>query len=88
MFDILSLIPGKKKQTTSGWTSFNAICCSHRGHTPDRRGRGGIKFEGSNNWVMHCFNCNFSCNFVLGKVISPKARQFMIFTTTLRRHRA
>jgi hypothetical protein len=79
MFDILSLIPGKKKQTTSGWTSFNAICCSHRGHTPDRRGRGGIKFEGSNNWVMHCFNCNFSCNFVLGKVISPKARQFMIW---------
>ena len=79
MFDILSLIPGKKKQTTSGWTSFNAICCSHRGHTPDRRGRGGIKFEGSTNWVIHCFNCNFSCNFVLGKVISPKARQFMIW---------
>lgn len=79
MFDILSLIPGKKKQTNSGWTSFNAICCSHRGHTPDRRGRGGIKFEGNTNWVMHCFNCNFSCNFALGKVISPKARQFMIW---------
>lgn len=79
MFDVLSLIPGKKKQTNSGWTSFNAVCCGYRGHKADRRGRGGIKFEGNTNWVMHCFNCGFSCNFTLGKVISPKARQFMIW---------
>jgi len=33
MFDILSILPGKKKQTSSGWTSFNAICCTHFGHS-------------------------------------------------------
>jgi hypothetical protein len=77
MFDILSLIPGKKKSTSSGWTSFNAICCGHRGHKADRRGRGGIKFDGQANWVMHCFNCSFSCSFTLGKTIAPKTRQFL-----------
>jgi len=77
MFDILSIIPGKKKQTSSGWTSFNALCCSHRGHTSDRRGRGGIKFDGQTNWVMHCFNCNYSCSFTLGRTINSKTRQFL-----------
>jgi len=77
MFDILTLIPGRKKQTHSGWHSFNAICCSHQGHRPDTRGRGGLKFDGQTNWVMHCFNCNFSCSFVLGKPIGIKTRKFL-----------
>lgn len=76
MFDISSLIPGRKKQTHSGWVSFNAICCGHRGHKPDRRGRGGLKLDG-NNWVMHCFNCGFSCSFQLGRSISGKTRDFL-----------
>ena len=75
MFDILSLIPGKKKHTNSGWHSFNALCCVHRGHRADTRYRGGIKFDGQTNWVMHCFNCSYSCSFVLGKTLSPKTRQ-------------
>lgn len=79
MFDILSLVPGKKKQTNSGWTSFNGICCSHRGHRPDTRQRGGIRFEGPNNWVMHCFNCGFTCSFVLGKSINGKTRDFLVW---------
>lgn len=76
MFDILSLVPGKKKQTSSGWTSFNAICCGHRGHRSDTRQRGGIKFEGP-NWVMHCFNCGYSCSFTVGKSIGAKTRSFL-----------
>lgn len=76
MFDILSLIPGKKKRTHSGWYSFNAICCSHRGHRSDSRSRGGLKIDG-HNWVMHCFNCGFSCSFNLGKQIPPKTRSFL-----------
>lgn len=76
MFDILSLVPGKKKNTSSGWTSFNAICCNHRGHRSDTRQRGGVKFDGD-NWVMHCFNCGYSCSFTLGRSISPKTRQFL-----------
>ena len=76
MFDILSIIPGKKKLTSSGWTSFNAVCCSHFGHKTDRRSRGGIMFDGT-NWTYHCFNCGFKCNFVLGKSISHKARNLL-----------
>lgn len=77
MFDISSLIPGKKKQTNSGWLSFNAICCSHRGHRSDKRMRGGIKFDGPNNWMYHCFNCGYSCGFTLGKSINSKTRQLL-----------
>lgn len=79
MFDILSLLPGKKKLTHSGWYSFNAVCCAHRGHKPDRRGRGGIKFDGQTNWSYHCFNCQFSCNFTLGKSITAKTRQLLLW---------
>lgn len=77
MFDILSLIPGKRKLTHSGWYSFNAICCGHRGHKPDRRGRGGIKFDGQNNWTYHCFNCNYSCVFTLGRSLNNKTKQLL-----------
>ena len=77
MFDILTLIPGKRKLTHSGWYSFNAICCGHRGHKPDRRNRGGIKFEGQHKWTYHCFNCNYSCVFTLGRSISSKTRQLL-----------
>ncbi len=73
MFDILTLIPGRKRRTPSGWTSFNAVCCGHRGHTPDRKGRGGIHIEGP-NWLYHCFNCGFKCGFTLGKAIAEPTR--------------
>ena len=76
MFDIFSLLPGRKKNSSSGWTSFNAICCSHLGHKPDKRGRGGIRADGS-NWTYHCFNCGYKCNFVLGRTISTKTRQLL-----------
>lgn len=77
MFDILSILPGKKKLTSSGWYSFNAICCSHHGHKPDRRSRGGIKFDGTTNWTYHCFNCQYKCNFVLGRAINIKTRKLL-----------
>jgi len=76
MFDILTVIPGKKKNTQSGWTSFNAPCCSHNGHNPDKRMRGGIKSDGD-DWQFHCFNCNFKCGFKLGRAISKKTRSFL-----------
>jgi hypothetical protein len=76
MFDILTLIPGRKKHTQSGWYSFNAICCTHTGHRQDKRGRGGIRLDGS-DWSYHCFNCNFKCGFQLGKPISKNARRLL-----------
>jgi hypothetical protein len=80
MFDILSIIPGKKKMSGSGWHSFNAVCCHHRGHRADRRQRGGIKFDGQTNWTMHCFNCKYSCSFILGRSIHYKTRQLLIWS--------
>ena len=76
MFDILTVAPGKKKKTQSGWTSFNAPCCIHNGHSPDKRMRGGIKQDGD-DWSYHCFNCNFKCGFKLGRNISRNCRRFL-----------
>ena len=77
MFDILTIIPGKKKHTQSGWTSFNAVCCHHRGHKPDKRGRGGIRFDGEYKWSYHCFNCNFKSGFELGRTLSKNTKQLL-----------
>jgi len=76
MIDILTVIPGKKKITQSGWTSFNAPCCHHNGHNPDKRMRGGIKIDGD-NWSYHCFNCGFKCGFRLGRSITKRTRNFL-----------
>ena len=80
MFDILSVIPGKKKLTHGGWHSFNAICCSRRGHKTDTRGRGGIKFDGQFNWSYHCFNCGFKCGFMLGKSITQNTKNILLWS--------
>lgn len=79
MFDILTVIPGRKKTTAKGWVSFNAPCCHNRGHRPDRRSRGGIKFDGETNWSFHCFNCHFKCGFTLGKTFSKNLKQFLLW---------
>ena len=41
--------------------------------------RGGIKFDGQTNWSMHCFNCGYKCNFVLGRSISYKTKQLLLW---------
>lgn len=79
MFNILNIIPTKMKRTSSGWSSFNSPCCHHRGHQPDRRMRGGIKFDGPNKWHYHCFNCGFTCSFDLGKSIYHKTKDFLMW---------
>jgi len=77
MFSILNVIPSRKKKTASGWFSFNAVCCHHKGHNPDTRSRGGIKFENDFHWIYHCFNCSYSCGFELGKPISDSTRKLL-----------
>jgi len=75
MLDILTIIPGKKKHTQSGWHSFNAVCCHNRGHKRDTRGRAGIMFDGdANKWSYNCFNCQFKCGFQLGKSLTKNTR--------------
>ena len=77
MIDVVSFLPGKRKQTTSGWISFNAPCCIHRGDTQDRRQRGGIKPSPDGSWSYHCFNCGYTASFVLGRNLTFKARKLL-----------
>jgi len=77
MIDVISFLPAKKKQTASGWISFNAPCCIHRGDTQDKRSRGGIKPNTDGSWSYHCFNCGYTASFVLGRNLTFKARKLL-----------
>jgi hypothetical protein len=77
MIDVISFLPTKRKQTASGWTSFNAPCCVHRGDTQDKRSRGGIKPNADGSWSYHCFNCGYTASFVLGRNLTFKARRLL-----------
>jgi hypothetical protein len=76
MLDILSYLPAKRKPSPQGWLSFNAVCCTHNGNSPDKRGRGGIKVT-EQGWSYHCFNCSYTASFVLGRTVSFKARRLL-----------
>lgn len=76
MIDVISYLPVKRKQSSSGWISFNAPCCEHNGETRDRRSRGGMKFS-DKGWSYHCFNCGYTASFIMGRTLSFKARKFM-----------
>ena len=76
MIDVTSFLPGKRKQTSSGWISFNAPCCEHNGESRDRRQRGGMKST-PDGWSYHCFNCGYTASFVLGRNLTFKARKLL-----------
>jgi len=76
VIDLLSYLPGKRKQTGSGWISFNAPCCVHNGESQDRRQRGGLK-SNDQGWSYHCFNCGFTASFIMGRNLSFKARRLL-----------
>lgn len=65
-----NLIPARAKSSPSGWISFNAPCCEHRGHKHDTRKRGGLKI--SDSIVYNCFNCKFSTGWKPGTPLSAK----------------
>ena len=77
MIDVVSFLPGKRKQTSSGWVSVNAPCCVHRGESADRRMRGGIKSSPDGSFSWHCFNCGYTASFVLGRNLTFKARKLL-----------
>jgi len=76
MLDILGYLPVKRKTTPSGWVSFNAVCCAHNGSTIDKRSRGGLK-PTDQGWSYHCFNCNYTASFILGRSVSFKSRRLL-----------
>jgi hypothetical protein len=76
MIDLISYLPGKRKQTPSGWISFNAVCCTHNGNSLDKRQRGGFKAS-DQGWSYHCFNCGYTASFILGRQLTFKARKLL-----------
>jgi hypothetical protein len=77
MIDVVSFLPAKRKSTSSGWISFNAPCCEHNNENRDRRQRGGLKPSPDGSWSYHCFNCGYTCSFVLGRNLTFKARKLL-----------
>ena len=77
MIDVVAFLPAKRKSTSSGWISFNAPCCEHNGENSDRRQRGGLKPSPDGSWSYHCFNCGYTCSFVLGRNLTFKARKLL-----------
>jgi hypothetical protein len=68
---VLAYLPPKRKQTPSGWISFNAPCCD------DRRQRGGFIVNGGDAISYHCFNCQFKASWQPGRPITAKMKELM-----------
>lgn len=69
-----AILPAKRKTTTGGWISFNAVCCLHRGEGKDTKKRGGIHIHGE-GFTYHCFNCGFKAGWTPGHNLSINTRQ-------------
>lgn len=65
-----TLLPPRAKASPSGWTSFNAPCCHHRGHSQDSRKRGGLRFDHGISY--NCFNCKFTASWQPGRQLTEK----------------
>ncbi len=76
MLDIVQYLPAKRKASSSGWISFNGPCCVHNGESLDRRQRGGLK-SSAEGWSYHCFNCQYTASFIVGRNLSVKARRLL-----------
>lgn len=75
---INQLLPAKRKyNSSSGWTSFNAVCCHHNGESADTRGRGGIISNGNGSVSYSCFNCGFKANYTPGRHLTYKFRKLL-----------
>lgn len=68
-------LPPRAKKTPSGWISFNAPCCQHRGEKHDTRQRGGVKYN--EGFVYNCFNCGYTASWKPGRPISKKLKDLM-----------
>lgn len=71
------LLPYNAKDSPSGWTSFDAPCCHHKGHNPDDRRRGGAMF--TDTFVYNCFNCKYTAYWEPGRPISEKLKQLCLW---------
>jgi hypothetical protein len=68
---VRTYLPPKRKQTPSGWISFNAPCCA------DKRQRGGLIFNQGTTVSYHCFNCQFKASWQPGRQLSQKFKKLL-----------
>jgi hypothetical protein len=73
---VMQLLPARRKRSND-WISFNAVCCTHNGETPDTRGRGGIIPATDGAVSYHCFNCGFKVSYRPGWALSYKFRKLL-----------
>ena len=71
------IIPAKHKTSSSGWISFNAVCCQHNGETADARSRGGLVLNPDGGTSYHCFNCGFKASYVPGRHLTYRFRKLL-----------
>ena len=77
ILDTLTLaLPPRRKNTPSGWISFDAVCCSHRGESQDTKKRGGILLN-EDSFQYHCFNCGFKAGWSVGKLFTANTKSLM-----------
>jgi 5S rRNA maturation endonuclease (ribonuclease M5) len=74
---VTALLPIRRKTTPSGWISFDAVCCHHRGESRDDRSRGGILPNQNGGFRYHCFNCGYKAGWTPGHVLSINTRQLL-----------
>ena len=74
---IFTHIPGKNRQSSGGWTSFNCPCCIEEGEPRlDTRMRGGVRSDGD-SISYHCFNCGFTASHRHGRILNKKFLKLM-----------
>lgn len=78
---LIAYLPARRKQTPSGWLSFDAPCCVHNGETQDTKQRGGLISEGE-TISYHCFNCGFKASWQPGRNLSQKMRKLLQWINT------
>ena len=75
---LTQLLPARRRtNATTGWTSFNAVCCSHNGESVDTRGRGGVIVNPDGAVSYSCFNCNFRASYQPGRHLTYKFRKLL-----------
>lgn len=60
---IAESLPQKRRVSPRGWIMFDAPCCSHRGHRPDKRMRGNMLLLNDGHVAYNCYNCGFKTVF-------------------------
>lgn len=61
-------LPAKRQQNAKGWWHFNAVCCHHRGHNRDTKGRGNLLVQPDGNMIYNCYNCGFKTGYRGGDI--------------------